>query len=1305
MSNVFRRQTSSDSVTKIYYAGYLLKRSNHPVASVNSTATNFGNESPNRRLMQQRILHASATSFEYGNGHTRMSSNRNNESNYDDNDDHLHRDEHHDVFAADWEEGETDGSSLPVLPLTSYVSPPAPTLLKISTNSTDHDDDDENDVSLNDLHSSAAQKTTQSTLRPRNELLLSGGRNHDSVEAAGLSSRETVPSYERGNERHHHQRQQEVPETNRKLSATGDFLDDETDRSDRQERFWKLAADFFGVHTSCTHPSIDSAPATSDTLHIQNGTQSHSYQNGTQSHSYQNGTQSHPIQQQYQHSPIKSSYRNPFESTTNFTAARSDPIKMPTIGNTNLPGGAGNGNMDEDVQQKLDSLSGGEIGNSNNNNPYYQRAQSEVMETSVQQEQPQDFHDDKGHIWRSKYCILQDNVLYFYRNQADGECAQAKAERATDSYNADKFGHNNTSPQSTKQNKNASIIDSLARSPIPRKNMMVPSNLHDDPGHLWEKRVEVQSIGAVRSAETEYGPHCFALLSPPSYTGGDGKDLTTDEIVISIELADDKLILRARNAKEMDEWLFQFHRSIAVFVRRLISRAERPSEFPRITLLSPARCPRHITLSHGHGRALSLRRRLHGYEDDDTVDSELPIVSCLRKGSGKLSSLTPPRRVKQLSDDGIKWAPFDKPKPQPLLLSWTNTTASTSSIGTSTTASTALASPFTPPFVMPSRIPSGLSSAGKLAPNNNARAMNATSQGTFTDRNNDNTPELSAPPSIYPETERPAVKKGAYIPPHKRLQVNQQQEQAGASAANQPKKPMARAYIPPHLRENKKVAAKPAPPPSDDTPGKGSIDRLKHSTGTASLNKDPGHAKPSFINLGGCADPRIVSGSITDPVFVPRKASKLRRELRTDPFGYSHKASAIMTWDIGAVSECGIRDSNEDSYLVAGNLLEALTNGEESSFNRFAQDHPPGLFCVFDGHLGDQAARFSAERLTKYLEDETLHDLPDDKETDATSFVQGIMRRALKKLDEDFCKLCVKEGREWESGATALLAAMIDNHLVVANLGDARAIACRSVDKETVADALKEDGWSCLPESDSGSSSCSCMWIEMSETHSPSREDERRRIDMANGWITYEQQIPIAQLHRLNLQDADVFDIIQRCFADRYESSPKAAAPQRVVEISRVCGELAVSRALGDRDFKAAFNNTTSSSSISEGDPDEISWDSPLFLSFPDDHSRSFRGDLISNTPEFRTLKVGDISVREEFFLFACDGLWDVMDPDDAVRVTRDLLFDKKWPAREAAARLAELAVHLGSSDNITVIVLALKHHNSDNAEVDKTGA
>ena len=488
------------------------------------------------------------------------------------------------------------------------------------------------------------------------------------------------------------------------------------------------------------------------------------------------------------------------------------------------------------------------------------------------------------------------------------------------------------------------------------------------------------------------------------------------------------------------------------------------------------------------------------------------------------------------------------------------------------------------------------------------------------------------------------------------------------------------------------------------------------------------------VKLGGCADPSVVNGSILDQAYIPRKASRLGN-VPTDPFGCvssianTHNSSDFrnensrLRWELGAVSECGVRDSNEDSYLVVADLLKAFDNGvvegeqqldlQSTVWNRFDSQHSPGIFAVFDGHCGDHAARFAAERLTSFIHQEsvvsaTLFDEQGSEEEkdcfpsrSAQGAVESILRRALRNLDTEFCNLCVQGGRDWESGATALVAALVNEHLIVANLGDSRGVVCRSVRAAT--DGSELEGWNELPLDDyHQGSNRRCLWKEVTDVHSPSREDEKHRIEKANGWVTTEKEIPIGQLQRMVLFDEDVIDILKRCFADRYNqhhtggSTPsKAAAPQRILQISRVCGELAVSRSIGDRDFKASFNEggegyKDSNAEVVVVDCETMTrkWDCPLLLPYPEDHSRSFVGDLVSNHPDFQALRVGEEGVLDEFLLLACDGLWDVMDSDDAVRVTRDLLFEKQWPAKKAAARLAELAIHLGSSDNITVIVI-----------------
>ena len=155
----------------------------------------------------------------------------------------------------------------------------------------------------------------------------------------------------------------------------------------------------------------------------------------------------------------------------------------------------------------------------------------------------------------------------------------------------------------------------------------------------------------------------------------------------------------------------------------------------------------------------------------------------------------------------------------------------------------------------------------------------------------------------------------------------------------------------------------------------------------------------------------------------------------------------------------------------------------------------------------------------------------------------------------------------------------------------------------------------------------------------------------------------------MEFSDEDVIGILKRCFSDRYENPGRStkeckAVPQRILHISRVCGELAVSRALGDRDFKAAFNDPSLENATDKSN--DPYWDCPLFLPYPDLHSRQFQGDLVSNSPDVQKIRVGTEGISDEFLLLACDGLWDVMDADDAVRVTQELLFGKKWTAKRA---------------------------------------
>ncbi len=317
----------------------------------------------------------------------------------------------------------------------------------------------------------------------------------------------------------------------------------------------------------------------------------------------------------------------------------------------------------------------------------------------------------------------------------------------------------------------------------------------------------------------------------------------------------------------------------------------------------------------------------------------------------------------------------------------------------------------------------------------------------------------------------------------------------------------------------------------------------------------------------------------------------------------------------------------------------------------------------------------------------------------------SILRDAFDRLDRQFCSLCMKDGRDWDCGSTALVALIVDDVVSLANLGDCRGVVCRVV-SDSGAAAAEVNGWEALEPEDheeedvvwdrasggggttSSHAGRKLLWKEITETHSPLFDEERARIEKANGWIIEETEIPIGQLHRMDIFDNDVVEIVKRCFADRMKQH--RSDPVRQLQIARTCGDLAVSRAIGDRDFKAAYNMPSNASIAKTSQHHQLgrSWEGPLVFIYPEGHSGRFRGDIVSNVPDIQFFKIGQEGVVDEFLLMACDGLWDVMDGDDAVRIAKELLFDKKLSAKDGAARLAELAQHLGSSDNITVILI-----------------
>lgn len=74
----------------------------------------------------------------------------------------------------------------------------------------------------------------------------------------------------------------------------------------------------------------------------------------------------------------------------------------------------------------------------------------------------------------------------------------------------------------------------------------------------------------------------------------------------------------------------------------------------------------------------------------------------------------------------------------------------------------------------------------------------------------------------------------------------------------------------------------------------------------------------------------------------------------------------------------------------------------------------------------------------------------------------------------------------------------------------------------------------------------------------------------------------------------------------------------------------------------------------------------------------------ITDEPRCATFELDD---SDEFVIFACDGLWDVLSDDDAVRIARDALAKPGATPATVSLLLRDWAYLSGSADNISVIV------------------
>lgn len=385
----------------------------------------------------------------------------------------------------------------------------------------------------------------------------------------------------------------------------------------------------------------------------------------------------------------------------------------------------------------------------------------------------------------------------------------------------------------------------------------------------------------------------------------------------------------------------------------------------------------------------------------------------------------------------------------------------------------------------------------------------------------------------------------------------------------------------------------------------------------------------------------------------------------------------------GVWSSRGPRPKMEDMHTAHTNL--ALATGVEAGE---WDGQTLSFFAVYDGHAGIGAAEFAHRTMPRLLSRSKV----------LLSDPVRAMEEAFQDCDEEFSNKFPAGVRVDGSGTCALSVLVFHEHrrLVVCNLGDCRAVlSCRGVGRQ------------------------------ISVEHRPNMVEERERIVAAGGWIQVEHEMVIPRVEQFDLSDQFVLDRLMemrreseaelKALADEAPHhrlgylhattapAPTSVAPSETVTpadatpadatpaerhrlllsaimrrsvIYRVCGDLGVTRAIGDLELKA-----------------------PRVATYPfawpkDHHSRRVEQDLVLARPDAAEIALED---GHDFVILACDGLWEVLRSEQAVELAHKWLYESLLSPQQVARNLVQLAFKLGSSDNVTVMIVMLPTANHYN--------
>jgi serine/threonine protein phosphatase PrpC len=315
---------------------------------------------------------------------------------------------------------------------------------------------------------------------------------------------------------------------------------------------------------------------------------------------------------------------------------------------------------------------------------------------------------------------------------------------------------------------------------------------------------------------------------------------------------------------------------------------------------------------------------------------------------------------------------------------------------------------------------------------------------------------------------------------------------------------------------------------------------------------------------------------------------------------------------------------------------------------------------VFDGHGGREAAEVLENSFPKALWTEMEAGQCLEAGGDAPGKLEAALERTFYRLDERVLEHSRREG--WRAGSTAVVCLLQGQDLLVANVGDSEAVLGELPDADEPSLEATESEGEPEPEpkpeqtddnktSGSGDERLCGGREEKQENGEPERARARARARQARReqrqWAHRECRVTarlLTEKHSPTVPE-------ERLRIER--------AGGRVM-LGRVNGSLAVSRAFGDMEFKQSG-------------------------------PRGGTETLVIVRPAIRRVR---LDPRHRVLVLACDGLWEKVSYERAVRVAQEERVCGR-SAQEAAHALVKLALDEGSLDNITVLVVFFDWNDS----------